>query len=134
MFKLSVISPAATYALTSNVTTAAEGSQIVITLNTTGVQHGQALPYVISGNGITVDDFTNISSLSGNMVVYGGVATLVLMTKADVAYEGTETVTVTLVDRQISIDVGITNVVLGTIFDSGETIFDNGETYWDVAP
>jgi len=65
--------------------------QVTIDLATTGVQYLQSLPYTIVGSGIAVEDFTNISSLSGQFVVgQDGTDSIVLDIAEDALVEGLE--------------------------------------------
>lgn len=120
MFKFSVISPNATYQLNTSVSPVDEGQSSTITLTTTGVQNGQAIPYTISGVGITTDDISG-DPLSGNFIVQNGAATKTLNIAADLTTEGQETLTMSLGNG--------TNVTL-TVNDTSLTP-SAGDVYWD---
>jgi len=96
MFKLSVISPAATYALSKSITSVDEGSQVTITLDTTGVQHGHHIPYTISGTGVTTGDFVGLSSMTGEFVIHSNTSNVTFTIFNDMITEGLEVLTITL--------------------------------------
>ena len=115
MFRLSVIATNATYQLSSSTVSVDEGNQVTITLNTTGVQNGQALPYTISGTGITTDDFVALPSLSGNFTVQNNNAIAILTTAADDTTEGPETFNVALENgHSVAVDVNDTSIDVPT--------------------
>jgi uncharacterized delta-60 repeat protein len=116
--RFSVISNSATYQLNRSVIAVDENAQVTITLTTTGVQNGQALPYTISGTGITTSDFVGLSSLTGEFTVIDGSANVVLTTNGDLTVEGKETFTLAL-DNGTSITV-----------DINDTSALPPETYW----
>jgi len=90
---------AANYAFdTSTATTVAEGGTAVWTVNTTAgsVPNGTTVGYTLSGTNITAADFSNLSSLTGNLTIQNNTATLSASLLQDNVVEGTETVTLTL--------------------------------------
>lgn len=91
------LNPPPTYQLATSATMANEGSEVVVTLNTTGVAAGTALAYTLSGSNITADDVVG-GALAGNFVVdASGVTTLRLTLRADALTEGLETLRLSLV-------------------------------------
>lgn len=108
--RFSVISNSATYQLTRSVAAVDEGNQVTITLNTSGVQNGQKLPYTVSGPNITTSDFVGLASLSGEFAINNNTSTLILTTNADLTQEGAETFSVTLENGTgISVDINDTS-------------------------
>lgn len=106
MFKISVVASNATYSLVSSVASVNEGSNVNVTLTTTGVQRGQSVPFVISGSGVSLEDFEGLTSLTGSFVVGAdGTSTINLSVKADQTTEGPETFTVALLGGQASVNV-----------------------------
>lgn len=90
------LNPPPTYQLATSATMANEGSEVVITLNTTGVAAGTTLAYTLSGSNITADDVVG-GALAGNFVVdASGVTTLRLTLRADALTEGLETLRLSL--------------------------------------
>ena len=130
MFKFSVISPTATYSITSNKASVDEGTLVTITLNTTGVQNGQHIPFLIVGNGINVDDFVGLSSLSGNFVIQNGTASVDLHITEDAITEGLETFDILLFNgSRISVDINDTSTTPVTgIYIGGEFTTYQGTT------
>lgn len=124
MFKLSVVSPSATYALVGSLAATDEGANVTITLNTTGVQRSQSLPFTISGTGITLEDFEGLTQLTGSFVVGAdGTDTVNLSVRADQLTEGQETFTVTLLDGLASVDVILNDTSLSAaLFNSSTTL------------
>lgn len=118
-FKFSVISSSATFGLVSNPTTTDEGTTSTVTLTTTGVQNGQAIPYTITGTGITTADIGG-ASLTGNFIVQNGHAAVVLTISNDLSTEGFETLTLTLDYTAIAVTVGINDTSNAVVTD----------TYW----
>jgi hypothetical protein len=114
-FKFSVISNTATFLLASNPATTNEGTSSTITLTTTGVQNGQAIPYVISGTGITSADISG-ASLTGNMIVQNNSASVTLNIANDVTTEGFETLifTIQTSNSSMAVTVGINDTSLST--------------------
>lgn len=106
MFKISVVASNATYSLASSVASVNEGSNVNVTLTTTGVQRGQSVPFTISGPGISLEDFEGLTSLTGSFVVGAdGTSTINLSVKADQTTEGPETFTIALLGGQASVNV-----------------------------
>lgn len=90
------LNPPPSYQLATSAAAADEGTEVIITLSTTGVAAGTSLAYTLSGNNITADDLVG-GSLSGNFVVdASGVATLRLTLRADALTEGLETLRLSL--------------------------------------
>jgi len=84
-----------TYALSRSSATVDEGGTVTITLTTTNVANGTAVPYTITGTGITAGDL-GLGSLTGSFTVNANTASLVLNIAADATTEGPETFTLTL--------------------------------------
>jgi len=84
-----------TYALSRSSATVDEGGTVTITLTTTNVANGTAVPYTITGTGITAGDL-GVGSLTGSFTVNANTASLVLNIAADATTEGPETFTLTL--------------------------------------
>ena len=82
------ITPPATYALSSSAASVNEGGTVTISLVTTGVGDAINVPYTISG--VTSADI-NGESLTGNLTVSNGAASVVINITADSLTEGTET-------------------------------------------
>lgn len=102
----------ATYTLVASATSVDEGSTITFSLATTHVEPGTLLPYTISGNGITAEDFTS-GSLTGQFLVRSnGLATITLTLAADAVTEGPETLVLTLGDGLASRSVLINDTSL----------------------
>jgi len=110
MFKLSTTSPSATYQVTSSVGSVDEGSTVTITLQTTGVQYLQQIPYTIEGTSLA--DFVGLASLSGAFVVQrDGSAQVVLQLAADNTTEGPEAFDVVLFNgSRITVAVNDTSI------------------------
>jgi hypothetical protein len=105
-FKFSVISNTATFAVSSSTAATLEGTNVTMTLITTGVQDGQAIPYVISGTGITSADISG-ASLTGNFMVQSGHASVVLTIADDGITEGTEHLVLTVTHNGISYSASV---------------------------
>lgn len=103
MFRLSVISPNATYALSRSGAVVDEGSSITITVHTTGVQTGQAIPYTITG--ISAADIDQ--PLTGVFSVMNGVASKLFNVNTDMLVEGDEVFTLLLDDAGEEISVTV---------------------------
>lgn len=140
-FRFSVIANDATYDITSNLATINEGNTITITLNTAGVQNYQPLPYTITGDGITVDDFVGRTKLTGFILIYGNTGQVVLPLALDYDYENKETFTVTMDDSGVSVTVDVKNIMPGAWWDANNSeeaaVWDLGRapwgaSYWDV--
>jgi hypothetical protein len=84
-----------TYALSRSAASVNEGGTVTITLTTTNVANGTAVPYTITGAGITAGDL-GLDSLTGSFTVNANTASLVLNIAADATTEGPETFTLTL--------------------------------------
>lgn len=87
--------PVPTYTLSTSAAAVDEGDTVTITLNTTNVANGTAVPYTITGTGITAGDL-GLVSLTASFTVNANTASLVLNITADAVTEGPETFTLTL--------------------------------------
>jgi len=85
-----------TYTLSSNLSLVPEGSNVLVTLTTTGVDQGTTIPYTISG--VTTDDFDPaLSSLTDNFTAdSNGSDTLELSVALDADSSESESIIVTL--------------------------------------
>jgi hypothetical protein len=82
------------FTLTSSAATVNEGASITITLTTTGITNGTAVPYVISGANIFANDSAN-GVITGNFVIQNNSNTISFAANADLLTEGSETFTIT---------------------------------------
>ena len=100
------------YSLTSNADLNGEleeGSDLILTLNTSNVPDGN-VPYSISG-GISKSDLDS-GKLSGNFIVFNdpsgnSVSSVTLKLKNDFKTEGDETITISLVNGEDSIQINV---------------------------
>ena len=99
--------PTPTYSLQSNVASVSEGQGVRFTLITTNLSNGNTVPYSISG--VSSADIGG-TSLTGNFTVNNNTALLDLAITADLATEGTETLTLRLTSAPSNPSVPI-NVV-----------------------
>tara|TARA_R110002074_G_scaffold87581_1_gene193210 strand:- start:165 stop:4751 length:4587 start_codon:yes stop_codon:yes gene_type:complete len=115
-----------TFELIPDVLSVNEGDQVTITLNTQGLSDGNVVPYTISGDGITSDDFTGLDSLDGTFTVIDNTASVILNISNDITTEGTETFILSLVNGGASTDpitINDTSKTLPTYtFDALDTI------------
>ena len=102
--------PAATYSLSANPTSVAEGNNVVVTLTTTGVANNTSIPWVINGTNITSEDFSLGGILTGNFIVQNNTASVAIATTRNDNTEGTETATFSLGNGAASIAFNIINV------------------------
>lgn len=113
MFKLSTVSPSATYLITSTPSPSAnEGASVTITLQTTGVQYLHQLPFTIEGPGITVADFVGLPSLTGSFIIQrDGTAQITLQLANDVTTEGPEAFDIVLFNgSRIAVTINDTSI------------------------
>lgn len=105
-----------TYALSRSSATVDEGGTVTITLTTTNVANGTAVPYTITGAGITAGDL-GLGSLTGSFTVNANTASLVLNIAADAVTEGPETFTLTLdsITPTTSVSVTINDTSVPTV-------------------
>jgi len=111
--------PTPTYALGRSSATVNEGGSVTITLTTTNVSNGTAVPYTITGTGITAADL-GLGALTGSFTVTSNSASLVINVANDFTTEGSETFTLTLnsIVPTVSVSVAIT--------DSSTAVVDGG--------
>lgn len=96
-----------TYALSSNVTNQDEGASIVYTLTTTNLAAGTAVPFVLSGAGITAADISG-GVLGGLFTLNAqGIGTATIGLAADATTEGPEVLRLQLSSNAGQIDVTI---------------------------
>jgi hypothetical protein len=93
-----------TFELIPDVLSVNEGDQVTITLNTQGLSDGNVVPYTISGDGITSDDFTGLDSLDGTFTVIDNTASVILNISNDITNEGPETFSLSLDNGGASTD------------------------------
>lgn len=105
-----------TYALSRSSATVDEGGTVTITLTTTNVANGTAVPYTITGAGITAGDL-GLGSLTASFTVNANTASLVLNIAADAVTEGPETFTLTLdsITPTTSVSVTINDTSVPTV-------------------
>jgi len=113
--------PTPTYALGRSSATVNEGGSVTITLTTTNVSNGTAVPYTITGTGITAGDL-GLGSLTGSFTVSSNTASLVITVANDFATEGTETFTLTLNSITPTVNVSSTAIIEGG--DPSSSSFD----------
>lgn len=125
-----------TYALSSNVSSVPEGSNVLVTLTTTGVDQGTTIPYTISG--VTTDDFDPaLSSLTGNFTAdSNGSDTLELSVAADANSSENESIIVTLgATDSAGFSTGSPSVSIGVEEPiSGQNAYTSSGTYSFVVP
>lgn len=83
------------------------GSNVVITLTTTGLPNGTLVPYEISGTNIDTSDFVGLSTLQGNFNQINNVGRVILNIAADRRTEGIETFFLTLTGPGRSESIGV---------------------------
>jgi len=122
--------PPPTYALSSGgITSVNEGGTFTITLTTTNLYTGTAVPYTITG--VSSADI-NDASLTGNFNVLNNSASLVVNITADNLTEGTETFTITLngisptVSRSVTIVDTSTTVYTAALSSNVSTVNEGG--------
>jgi hypothetical protein len=123
------------YILTKSSSSVDEGSNVTITVLTTGLPNGSTVPYSISGTGITLTDFDGRSALTGSFLITGNRGTVTLFPKRDSTTELSETFTLTLTStgNNESIDVTINDTSkttsLGRFYvTSPTTVVSEGDT------
>ena len=98
--------PAQTYALSTDKTTASEGDSFTITLTTTNIDSGTLVPYEITG--VNSEDIGNLA-LTGNFEV-GVTESLNVTLTEDQLTEGTETFQISLSQNsEVTATVAITD-------------------------
>ena len=137
-FVISVIAPDATFGMTSNLSAVNEGLNVIVTLNTTGVQIYQQLPFTITGTGIVPEDFVGLSSLNGAFTIINGQGVVTLTLSPDYDYETKETFTITLNDRpQHSVTIDVNNIMPGVWWDADNSeeaaVWDLGRAPWGAS-
>ena len=114
-----------TYALTRSAASANEGTTVIYTLATTSVLSGTEIPYTITG--ISQEDLS-FGSLQGNFVVNNNTASVSATLASDMLTEGTETMTIFVVDKSSSITVNDTSILPEVV------LLLNGDTISDSSP
>jgi hypothetical protein len=84
------------YILASSSSSVNEGSNVRITLYTTGLSNGSTVPFNIYGTGITSADFVDSPLLTGNFGIYNNQGSITLNPKNDFKTEYPETFTLLL--------------------------------------
>jgi hypothetical protein len=97
----------ATYTLSATSSTVNEGSNVTIILDTVGVPNNTLVPFTITGTGIDTDDFTVLTSLSGNFNVRSNQGRITLDTKKDLKTEFDETFVLRLTGTAGNENIGI---------------------------
>jgi hypothetical protein len=100
----------ATYTLSTTSSTVNEGSNVTIILDTLGVPNNTFVPFTITGTGIDTDDFTGLTSLSGNFNVRNNQGRITLDTKKDLKTEFDETFYLTLTGRNENIGIIVKDI------------------------
>lgn len=95
------------YILSQSRAIADEGSNVVITLTTTGLSNGTLVPYEISGTNIDSSDFVGLTSLQGNFNQINNVGRVTLNIAADQRTEGPEVFFLTLTGPGRSETIGV---------------------------
>lgn len=108
-----------TYALARSAASVDEGGTVTITLTTTNVSDGTAVPFTISGTGITGPDL-GLPSLVGNFNVTSNSASLNLNIASDFTTEGAESFTLTLDGISPAVSVSV------TVNDTSTSLVDGG--------
>ena len=104
-FNVPVDANTPTYTLSSDKTTVDEGTTVTLSLNTSNVPNGTAVPYTITG--IIASDIGN-SPLTGNFIINAnGQASLTLTVTGDLTTEGAEAMTLALNNGLASVSVTI---------------------------
>ena len=104
-FNVPVDANTPTYTLSSDKTTVNEGSTLTLSLNTSNVANGVAVPYAITG---VVGSDIGMAPLSGNFIINAnGQASLILNITSDLATEGIEALTLALNNGLASVTVTI---------------------------
>jgi len=104
-FNIPVDANTPTYTLSSDKTSVNEGSTVTLSLNTSNVANGVAVPYAITG---VVGADIGLAPLSGNFIINAnGQATLTLNVTADLLTEGAEALTLSLNNGLASVTVTI---------------------------
>jgi len=96
------------FTLTSSAATVNEGASITITLTTTGIPNGTAVPYVISGANIFANDSAN-GVITGNFVIQNNSNTISFAANADLLTEGLEAFTITAGGASTSVTINDTS-------------------------
>jgi hypothetical protein len=97
------------FTLTSSAATVNEGASITITLTTTGIPNGAAVPYVISGANIFANDSAN-GVITGNFVIQNNSNTISFAANADLLTEGSEAFTITAGGASTSVTINDTSL------------------------
>ncbi len=99
--------PAPTYRLTVHPEVVNEGESVAVTLYTTGVAAGTAVPYALSG----VGPADLLSMMGGDLVVGAdGTATVTIAIAADDLTEGTETLAINVADQWATVYINDTSL------------------------
>lgn len=128
------------YTLTASTSSVSEGSPLVITLDNTGLPDGSLVPFNITGTGISVNDFLNRTSLSGNFLIQSNKSRLVLNPTTDFSTEGLETFILKLTGRAESIAVSIVdtsfnvsaNIAEFYIVPNQQVLFEGGTVVFNI--
>lgn len=99
-----------TYALSSGVPTLNEGGVTTITLETTNTPNGTLVPYTITG--ISLDDITSPSSLTGNFEIVNNIDAFNLFIREDFLTEGPETIRIALDNDEAEVFINIVDTSL----------------------
>jgi hypothetical protein len=103
---------APTFTLTPSAATVNEGASITITLTTTGIPNGVAVPYVITGANVDSND----GNITSNFVIQNGSNTISFAAIADSTLEGPETFTITAGGASANVTINDTSTGLDAQF------------------
>ena len=124
-----------TYTLSVSASAVDEGGNFTTTVTTTNVDDGTSFNYVLSGTNITSADFSS-GSLTGTITISNNTASFSHIVAADTLTEGTETVTIRLIDSSLNY---VGNTITVTLNDTSltptyttslsHTIRDEGDSF-----
>tara|TARA_B100000902_G_scaffold227745_1_gene216200 strand:+ start:179 stop:2182 length:2004 start_codon:yes stop_codon:yes gene_type:complete len=90
-----------TYTVSLSATSIDEGGSFTTTLTTTNVDDGTSFNYILSGTGIAPADFSS-GSLTGSVTISNNTASFSHTLSEDATTEGTETITIRLIDSSLN--------------------------------
>ena len=105
-----------TYAISPGAVSVNEGGSVTFTVNTTNVAAGTAVPYLLSGNGITASDLLG-GQLSGTVAItQSGSAVISVPIAADLTTEGPETLVLTVAGKTAQVVINDTSVAAAATY------------------
>ena len=111
---LTAVDPVIAYSLGTSVSSTNEGTEVTISLSTTGLPNQYEVPYTISGTGITPSDFVGFPALTGTFVITAGQSELILNIENDFTLEGEESFTLSIDGTTESVSVTINDTSSAT--------------------